>query len=84
MNIQEQIDEILGYFKEDCSYVAITGTIFLNDIDTKIFKREEVEEQSFNHIYGVVYSTSNMEDYYNGTTYVPIGNDVYLQCEWSS
>jgi hypothetical protein len=84
MKIQEQIDEILGYFKEDCSYVAITGTILKKDIDIKLFKIEEVEEQSFDHTYGVVYATNNMEDYYNGTTYVPVGTDVYLQCEWSS
>jgi Asp-tRNA(Asn)/Glu-tRNA(Gln) amidotransferase C subunit len=47
MNIQEQIDEILGFFKEDCTYYAITGTIFKADIDTKNYKREDVEEQSF-------------------------------------
>jgi hypothetical protein len=54
MKIQEQIDEILGYFKEDCSYVAITGTILKKDIDIKLFKIEEVEEQSFDHTYGGV------------------------------
>lgn len=84
MNIQEQIDEILGFFKEDCTYYAITGTIFKSDIDTKNYKREDVEEQSFNHVYQVAHATSMMDDYYNGTTLIPIGNDVYIQCEWSS
>lgn len=84
MNIQEQIDEILGFFKEDCTYYAITGTIFKADIDTKNYKREDVEEQSFNHVYQVAHATSMMDDYYNGTTLIPIGNDVYIQCEWSS
>ena len=81
--MQEQIDEILGFFKEDCMYQAITGTIFKTDIDTKNYKREDVEEQSFDHIYQVCHATS-MDDYYNGTTLIPIGNDVYVQCEWSS
>jgi hypothetical protein len=84
MNIQEQIDEILGFFKEDCTYYAITGTIFKADIDTKNYKREDVEEQSFDHMYQVAHATSMMDDYYNGTTLIPIGNDVYAQCEWSS
>ena len=84
MNIQEQIDEILGFFKEDCTYYAITGTILKTDIDTKNYKREDVEEQSFNHIYQVAHATSMMDDYYNGVTLIPIGNDVYVQCEWSS
>jgi hypothetical protein len=84
MNIQEQIDEILGFFKEDCTYYAITGTIFKADIDTKNYKREGVEEQSFDHMYQVAHATSMMDDYYNGTTLIPIGNDVYAQCEWSS
>lgn len=84
MNIQEQIDEILGFFKEDCTYYAITGTIFKTDIDTKNYKREDVKEQSFDHIYQVSHATSMMDDYYNGTTLIPIGNDVYVQCEWSS
>ena len=84
MNIQEQIDEILGFFKEDCTYYAITGTVFLNDINTKHFKKEDVKEQFFDHIYQISHATFMMDDYYNGTTLIPIGNDVYAQCEWSS
>jgi len=84
MNIQEQIDEILEFFKEDCSYYAITGTIFKNDIDFNGYKKEDVEEQSFDHIYQISHATSMMDDYYNGTTLIPIGNDVYVQCEWNS
>ncbi|SNB18597.1 hypothetical protein KU06112801_650007 [Flavobacterium psychrophilum] len=84
MNIQEQIDEILGFFKEDCTYYAITGIVFISDINTKHFKREDVEEQSFDHIYQISHATSMMDDYYNGTTLIPVGNDVYVQCEWSS
>ena len=41
MNIQEQIDEILGFFKEDCTYYAITGTIFKNDIDFNGYKKAQ-------------------------------------------
>ena len=83
MNIQEQINEILGFFKEDCSYYAITGTIFKTDIANN-YKREEVEEYSFNHVFTVSHATVSMDDYYNGITLVPIGNDVYAVCEWSS
>ncbi len=84
MNIQEQIDEILGFFKEDCTYYAITGTIFKNDIDFNGYKKEDVEGQSFDHIYQISHATSMMDDYYNGITLIPIGNDVYVVCEWSS
>lgn len=83
MNIQEQIDEILGYFKEDCGYSAITGTIYKKDISDK-FKRIEVENQSFNHTYGWMQSIGNMDDCFQGIIFIPIGNDVYVQCEWSS
>lgn len=84
MNIKEQIDEILGFFKDDCTYYAITGTIFIDDINLNGYEKEEVEEQSFNHIYQISHATSMMDDYYNGTTLIPIGNDVYVQCEWNS
>ena len=84
MNIQEQIDEILGFFKEDCTYYAITGTIFKNDIDFNGYKKEDVEEQSFDHIYQISHATSMMDDCYNGTTLIPIGNDAYVVCEWAS
>ena len=84
MNIKEQIDEILGFFKEDCTYYAITGTIFKDDIDFNGFKRIEIEEQSFEHVYQIAHATIMMDDYYNGITLVPIGNDIYLVCEWSS
>ena len=82
--MQKQIDEILGFFREDYTYYAITGTVLKTDIDTKNYKREDVEEQSFDHIYQVSHATSMMDDYYSGTTLIPIGNDVYVQCEWSS
>lgn len=84
MNIQEQIDEILGFFKDDCTYYAITGTIFIDDIDLNGYDREEVEEQTFDHIYQISHATSMMDDYYNGVTLIPVGNGVYVQCEWNS
>ena len=84
MNIQEQIDEIIGYFKEDCTYYAITGTVFINDIDLNGYNKEEVEEQTFDHVYQIAHATSMMDDYYNGVTLIPIGKDVYAKCEWSS
>jgi len=84
MKINEQIDEILNFFKEDCLYYAITGTIFKNDIDSNVYKKEDVEDQYFDHIYQISHPTSMMNDYYNGTTLIPIGNDVYVQCEWNS
>jgi hypothetical protein len=86
MNIQEQIDEILSFFEDDCSYSAITGTIFYGDIDSNVYKKEEVEEYSFDHVFQVSNSMGNMEmeDYYSGITLVPVGNNVYIKCEWSS
>jgi len=84
MKINEQIDEILNFFKEDCSYCAITGTIFKDDIDFNIYKKEDVEEQSFNHKYVVTHAVSIIDDYYKGITLIPIGNDVYVECHWNS
>jgi hypothetical protein len=84
MNIQEQIDEILEFLKADCSYAAITGTIFKDDIDVSQYEREEVEDQSFDHFYLIQKGCAAIEDYFHGTTLIPIGNDVYVQCEWSS
>lgn len=84
MNIQEQIDEILRFFKEDCSYAAITGTIFLGDINLDIFEVEKVEGWSFKHIFLSQKGNAAIEDYFSGVTLVPIGNDVYIKCEWNS
>ena len=83
MEIQEKIDEILGFFKEDCTYYAITGTIFIDDIDLNGYEKEEVEEQSFDHIYQISHATSMIDDHYNGITLIPVGNGVYSKCEWS-
>ena len=84
MNIQEQIDEIIEYLKEDCSYYGIIGTIHYGDIDPNEFKKQEVQEFSFGHVYFVQKGSAAIEDYYSGITLIPIGNDVYAKCEWSS
>ena len=84
MSIQEQIDEIIEYLKEDCSYYAITGTIHYGDINPNEFEKQEVSDFSFDHVYFIQKGSSAIEDYYSGITLIPIGNYVYAQCEWSS
>jgi hypothetical protein len=83
--IRKQIDEVMDFLKEDCSYYAITGTVFKSDI-TKNFKYQKVDnkEFSFDHIYFIQVGSAAVEDYFSGTTLIPIGDDVYLQCEWNS
>jgi len=74
----------MEYLKNDCSYAAIVGTIEYGDIDPNIFKRETVEEQSFDHVYMVTHIMSNMDDYYSGQCLIPFDEFQYLVCDWSS
>lgn len=84
MNIQEQIDEIFEFLKEDCGYVGIVGTISSGDIDPNVYEKQDVKEFSFDHIYFTQKGSPAIEDYYSGITLIPIGELVYAVCEWSS
>lgn len=84
MNIKNQIDEIFEYFKEDCSYSAIIGTIFSGDINPNEYEKIEVEEFSFDHVYQIAHASSAMDDYWSGQTLIPIDEEIYLICEWTT
>lgn len=81
---KELISEAMEYLKNDCSYAAIIGTIEYGDIDPNVFKKEDVEEQTFDHVYMVSHTMGNMEDYYSGQCLIPFSEYEYLVCEWSS
>jgi hypothetical protein len=81
---KELIKEAMEYLKNDCSYAAIVGTIEYGDIDQNIFKKELVEEQTFDHVFMFAHAMSNMEDYYSGQCLIPFAEHQYLVCEWSS
>jgi hypothetical protein len=81
---KELINEAMEYLKNDCSYAAIVGTIEYGDIDPNVFKREPVEEQSFDHVYMVAHAMGNTEDYYSGKCLIPFAEFQYLVCEWAS
>lgn len=81
---KELIKEAMEYLKKNCSYAAIVGTIEYGDIDPNVFKKEPVEEQTFDHVYMVAHAMGNMEDYYSGQCLIPFAEHQYLVCEWSS
>ena len=80
---KDLIKEAMDYLKHDCSYAAIVGTIEYGDIDPNVYKKEPVEEQTFNHVYLQSYGTA-MEDSYSGTCLIPFSEYSYLVCEWST
>lgn len=84
MDILKQVDEIFTYLKKDAGYVAITGTIWKDDIDQKKYTRQSVEGQSFDHEFNYQSLQPYSDDEYNGVTLIPIGEGVYLYCEWAS
>ena len=81
---KELIKEAMEYLKNDCSYAAIVATIEYGDIDPNVFKKEPVEEQTFDHVYTVAHAISNMEDCYSGQCLIPFAEHQYLVCDWFS
>ena len=83
--MKHRIDEAIEYLKEDLSYVAIVGTIQLSEIDSKKWKKENVEDQSFNHVFELINGGHcHDEDRWSGETLIPLSDETYLVCEWQS
>jgi len=82
MTIQEKITEAFDYLREDLSYVAMIGVVEYGDIDPNKFKKQDVEEQSFNHEYN--WSEIYDEDCGRGEFLIPFYDDVYMWFEYNS
>ena len=82
----KRINEAIEYLKEDMSYAAIIGAIYLPDIELKDWTKQNVEEQSFNHVYEQKNGGhQHSEDCWSGETLIPLDDkEEYLLMEWSS
>jgi len=77
------IKEAMGYINEDHRYASIVGTIEYGDIDLDKYEKEDIEEQSFNHVY--IHNTgSSDEDTYWGEILIPFSEKQYFRCEFQS
>ena len=82
MIIKEKITEAFDYLRQDLSYVVMVGVVEYGDIDPNKFKKEDVEEQSFDHNYN--WSEIYDEDCGRGEFLIPFYDDVYMRFEYSS
>ena len=81
---KEIINEAIEYLKRDYLYASIIGITKYSDIDVYYFKKEPVEDQTFNHVYVVSDLGSLIWGYYSRRCLIPFNEEEYLVCEFSS
>lgn len=71
------LNEIFTFFRKDYKYVAVYDTIEYSDINTNIYSKVDINDQSFSHIF---INHEKQNEY--GTILVPYSFWTYFVIKW--
>jgi len=79
MNIRKEIDSIYKFLSEQNDNFELFNTIHVSDIDLDSLEKTSIDGYFFNHYYQWKKLIKKGE-YFVGSIFIPIGDDVYLEC----
>lgn len=83
------INNYLDYLRKDFSHAAIVGVLKFSEIQTKLYTKELVDDEPFDHIFSSIPNDLSIpDDFYSGIILIPISmernfkqENLYFMCE---